>query len=275
MSRNRRLKLQIFRVVVFLVFGAFFLVPIGAMLEFSTRGNGDAPRTLAAWQTIFQTPDLVAAILASLVLAVITSVGMLALLVPTMIWVRLRLPRLNRVIEFLCLLPLTIPAIVLVAGLAPEYRWLSINISESIFTLAFVYLVLVLPYTYRTLHTGLAAIDVKTLSEAARSLGAGWPTVMGRIIVPNMWSALLNACLLSVAVVLGEFTIANLLNYENLQVAIFLVGKANAGVSIAVAVASLMFAFFLLVILSFFGRSRARVARLEDVAQGLVVGQRA
>jgi len=275
MSRNRRLKLQIFRVVVFLVFGAFFLVPIGAMFEFSTRGNADAPRTLAAWQTIFQTPDLVAAILASLVLAVITSMAMLVLLVPTMIWVRLRLPRLNRVVEFLCLLPLTIPAIVLVAGLAPEYRWLSINISESIFTLAFVYLVLVLPYTYRTLHTGLAAIDVKTLSEAARSLGAGWPTVMGRIIVPNMWSALLNACLLSVAVVLGEFTIANLLNYENLQVAIFLVGKANAGVSIAVAVASLTFAFFLLVILSFFGRSRARVARLEDVAQGLAVGQRA
>jgi putative spermidine/putrescine transport system permease protein len=269
MSRNRRLKLQVFRVVVFLIFGAFFLVPIGAMFEFSTRGTTDsAPRTLAAWQTIFQTPDLVAAILASLALAVITSVGMLLLLVPTMIWVRLRLPGLNRVVEFLCLLPLTIPAIVLVAGLAPEYRWLSINVSESIFTLAFVYLVLVLPYTYRTLHTGLAAIDVKTLSEAARSLGAGWATVMGRIIVPNMWSALLNACLLSVAVVLGEFTIANLLNYENLQVAIYLVGKANGGVSIAVAVASLMFAFILLVILSFFGRPRSRVERQPDELAG-------
>jgi putative spermidine/putrescine transport system permease protein len=264
MSRNRRLKLQVFRVVVFLVFGAFFLIPIGAMFEFSTRGNGDAPRTLVAWQTIFQTPDLVAAILASLALAVITSLGMLLLLVPTMIWVRLRLPSLSRVVEFLCLLPLTIPGIVLVAGLAPEYRWLSINVSESILTLAFVYLVLVLPYTYRTLHTGLAAIDVKTLSEAARSLGAGWATVMGRIIVPNMWSALLNASLLSVAVVLGEFTIANLLNYVNLQVSIYLVGKANGAVSIAVAVASLMFAFLLLVILSFFCLPRARVARLEE-----------
>src|SRR5438270_2112496 len=231
MSRNRRLKLQIFRVVVFLVFGAFFLVPIGAMFEFSTRGTGDAPRTLASWQTIFQTPDLVAAILASLVLAVITSVGMLVLLVPTMIWVRLRLPRLNRVIEFLCLLPLTIPAIVLVAGLAPEYRWLSFNFSDSILTLAFGYLVLVLPYTYRTLHAGLAAIDVKTLSEAARSLGAGWGTVMSRIIVPNMWSALLNAALLCVALVLGEFTIANLLNYVNLQVSIALLVRANAAVS--------------------------------------------
>jgi putative spermidine/putrescine transport system permease protein len=125
-------------------------------------------------------------------------------------------------------------------------------------------LILVLPYTYRTLHTGLAAIDVKTLSEAARSLGAGWATVMGRIIVPNMWSALLNAALLSVAVVLGEFTVANLLNYVNLQVSIALLGRANAGVSIAVAVASLMFAFVLLVILSFFGRPRSRVALLAE-----------
>jgi putative spermidine/putrescine transport system permease protein len=265
MSRNRRLKLQLFRVIVFLVFGAFFLVPIGAMFEFSTRGNTESvPRTLAAWQTIFQTPDLVAAILASLALAVITSLGMLLLLVPTMIWVRLKLPGLSRVVEFLCLLPLTIPGIVLVAGLAPEYRWMSINVSESILTLAFVYLVLVLPYAYRTLYAGLAAIDVKTLSEAARSLGAGWPTVMGRIIVPNMRTALLNASLLSFAVVLGEFTVANLLNYVNLQVAIALLGRANAGVSIAVAVASIMFAFFLLVVLSFVGRPRARVARFED-----------
>jgi putative spermidine/putrescine transport system permease protein len=263
-SRSRRLKLQIFRVVVFLVLGAFFLVPIGAMFEFSTRGIGDRPRTLDAWLSITRSPDLVAAITVSLALAVITSVGMLLLLVPTMIWVRLRLPSLSRVVEFLCLLPLTIPAIVLVAGLAPEYRWLSFNVSDSILTLAFVYLVLVLPYTYRTLHTGLAAIDVKTLSEAARSLGAGWVTVMGRIIVPNMWSALLNACLLSVAVVLGEFTIANLLNYVNLQVSIAMLGRANAGVSIAVAVASLLFAFLLLVILSFVGRPRARLARLEE-----------
>jgi putative spermidine/putrescine transport system permease protein len=260
-SRARRLRLQIFRVVVFLLLGAFFLVPIGAMFEFSTRGVGiDAPRTLGAWLTIGQYPDLVAAIIASLELAIITSVGMLLLLVPTMIWVRLRLPAVSRIVEFLCLLPLTIPAIVLVAGLAPIYLWVNFYVSDSILTLAFIYLILVLPYTYRALYTGLAAIDVKTLSEAARSLGAGWGTVMWRIIVPNMSSALLNACLLSVAVVLGEFTIANLLNYVNLQVDIAELGRANAGVSIAVAVASLMFAFILLVVLSFVGRPRARVA---------------
>jgi len=264
MTRSRRLKLQVFRVVVFLVMGAFFLVPIGAMFEFSTRGNSEtAPRTLEAWTNIIKTPDLIDAITASLELAAITSIAMLVLLLPTMVWVRLRLPGLHRVVEFLCLLPLTIPAIALVVGLVPISRWMRINMSDSILMLSFLYLVLVLPYSYRALDAGLAAIDIKTLSEAARSLGAGWGTVMLRVIVPNMSSALLNASVLSVAVVLGEYTFANLLNYENLQVAIAYVGLTSAGTSVAVAVASLLFAFALLMILSFVGRPRPRVARAE------------
>jgi putative spermidine/putrescine transport system permease protein len=262
MTRSRRLKLQVFRVAVLLVMGAFFLVPIGAMFEFSTRGNSEtAPRTLEAWTNIIKTPDLVDAITASLELAAITSIAMLVLLLPTMVWVRLRLPGLHRVVEFLCLLPLTIPAIALVVGLVPISRWMRINMSDSILMLSFLYLILVLPYSYRALDAGLATIDIKTLSEAARSLGAGWWTVMLRVIVPNMSSALLNASVLSVAVVLGEYTFANLLNYENLQVAIAYVGLVSAGTSVAVAVASLLFAFALLMLLSFVGRSRERVAR--------------
>src|ERR1700682_3576835 len=101
MNRSRRIKLQIFRATVFLVLGAFFLVPIGA-------------------------------IVASLELAAITSVAMLVLLLPTMVWVRLRLPGLNRIVEFLCLLPLTIPAIALVVGLYHISRWMRVTLTESI-----------------------------------------------------------------------------------------------------------------------------------------------
>jgi putative spermidine/putrescine transport system permease protein len=259
MSRSRQIKLQIFRATVFLVLGAFFLVPIGAMFEFSTRGNRvDGPRTLEAWNNIVNTPELIDAIVASLELAAITSIAMLVLLLPTMVWVRLRLRSLSRIVEFLCLLPLTIPAIALVVGLYPISRWMRVNLSDSILMLSIFYLVIVLPYSYRALDAGLAAIDIKTLSEAARSLGASWATVMLRVIVPNMSSAILNACLLSVAVVLGEFTFANLLNYQNLQVAINYVGQTSSGTSIAVSVASLLFAFTLLMILSFVGRRRAR-----------------
>src|SRR5438874_5247865 len=237
--------------------GAFFITPLIAMFEFSTRGNGEnAPRTLEAWASIFKTPDMVDAITASLQLAAITSIAMLILLLPTMVWVRLRLPRLNRIVEFICLLPLTVPAIALVVGLRPIYVWININVTDSILALAFAYVVLVLPYAYRSLDAGLAAIDIKTLSEAARSLGAGWLTVMWRVIVPNMSSAILNACLLSVALVLGEYTVALNLFYNNLQVEIAQLGRTDAAVSIAVAVASLLFAFVLLTILSFVGRGR-------------------
>ena len=268
MNRSQRLRLRIFRSVVLLLTGAFFLMPIGAMLEFSTRGNAvNSPRTLEAWSQIAQTPGLVKAITVSLELAVITSIGMLALLLPTMVWVRLRLPRIRRIVEFICLLPLTVPAIALVVGLRPIYVWININVTPSILALSFAYLILVLPYSYRSLDAGLAAIDLKTLSEAARSLGAGWGTVMLRIVIPNMPSAILNASLLSVALVLGEYTVANLLNFENLQVAVAYVGLTNAGTSIAVAVGALLLAFVILMVLTLVG------GRLQQ--QNYTPGQRA
>jgi len=266
-QRGRQQKLQVFRAVVFLVAGLFFLVPLFAMFEFTTRGRLlTDPRNLDAWKSIVTYPDLVAAIVASVQLAAITSLAMLVLLVPTMVWVRLRLRRLNRVIEFICLLPLTIPAIVLVVGLVPMYQWMGINFSDNILTLSFAYVVLVLPYCYRALDAGLSAIDVKTLSEAARSLGASWFTVMVRVIVPNISSAILNASFLSVALVLGEYTIAQNLLYNNLQVEIAALGRANAGVSIAVSAASLLFAFVLLILLSLFNRGRGRL-RLDALQQ--------
>jgi putative spermidine/putrescine transport system permease protein len=250
---------RVTRVVLLVLFGTFFVVPIFALVEFSTRGIGlDAPRTLESWRQIGDYPDLVSAIVVSLELAVLTSVGTLLLLVPTMVWVRLRARPLSRLVEFLCLLPLTIPAIVLVVGLAPIYAWVTYlspeSLKDSALVLAFVYVVLVLPFAYRALDTGLAAIDVPTLAEAARSLGAGWGTVIFRVIAPNIRSALLNAALLAVALTMGEFTVASLLNYVNLQVAVNQLAQANAGVSVAVAAALLLFTFLLLLVLSLVGR---------------------
>ena len=262
-GRNRRL--QAFRVVVLVVLGLFFLVPLFALVELSTRGVGiTAPRTLDAWQRIVTDTTLFPAIIDTLELAALTSIVALVLMVPTMVWVRLRLPKLARILEFCCLLPLTIPAIVLVVGLAPIYRSVNAVIGDSILTLFLAYTVLVLPYVYRSLDTGLQAMDVRTLSEAARSLGASWATVMVRIIVPNMAGAVINAGLLSVAIVMGEFTFANLLHYTNLQVAILQFAQSDASLSVATSAASLVFVFLLLLVLSFAGRRRRGSTVKED-----------
>jgi putative spermidine/putrescine transport system permease protein len=172
------------------------------------------------------------------------------------VWVQLRLPGLRPLVEFICLLPLTIPAIVLVVGLAPVYAWVNYFLGGSSLTLTFAYTILVLPYAYRAIDAGLSAIDVRTLAEAARSLGASWATVMWRVVLPNIRQAVLSAAFLTVALVLGEFTIASLLNRENLQVAINLLGKSSATMSVAVSLAALVLAFVLLMLLSLFGERR-------------------
>jgi putative spermidine/putrescine transport system permease protein len=269
LQATRRGRQALFRRVVVGVIGLFFALPLVAMLEFTTRAPGGG-RTLDTWATLVDVgaidrdyPELKTGLLASAGLAVLTVAIMLVLLVPTMTWVRLRVPGMRRTIEFVCLLPLTIPAIVLVVGLAPVYAWVTYFLGESSVWLCFAYVVLVLPYAYRALDAGLSAIDVKTLAEAARSLGASWFTVMWRIILPNVRTAVLLAAFLSVALVLGEFTIASLLNRDNLQVAINLLGKRNASISIAVSFAALVVAFVVLYAMSFVGAGR-RVRRSEE-----------
>jgi putative spermidine/putrescine transport system permease protein len=158
---------------------------------------------------------------------------------------------------------LTIPAIVLVVGLAPVYAWVVYFVGGSSLTLTFAYTILALPFAYRAIDTGLSAIDVRTLAEAARSLGAGWATVMWRVVLPNIRSAVLSAAFLTVALVLGEFTIASLLNRDNLQVAINQLGKSSATISFAVSLAALVLAFVLLFLLSFAGRRRRRERKIS------------
>ena len=71
---------------------------------------------------------------------------------------------------------------------------------------------LALPYMYRAVDTGLRTIDVQTLTEAAQILGAGWTTIIARVILPNVLIAVLSGAFLTFAIVIGEFTIAELLN---------------------------------------------------------------
>jgi len=262
MHAGRKRRLNAFRYVVFTIFGLFFLLPLLAMVRFSLEGAKLGTWSVTAWKQIASyqgegVPPLLSSIEITLELAVITSVVTLVLLVPTMIWIRLRLQWLERTVEFLCTLPLTIPAIVLVVGVGPIYNRIQ-HYSVSALMLFWIYVILALPYAYRALAAGLGAIDVTTLSEAARSLGASWFTVMVRVIAPNMRQAILNAVLLSFSLVLGEFTIAFLLLYSNLQVELYSISRntPNAGVIFSTSFAVLVFAFLLLMILSYAGRLR-------------------
>ncbi|RLV48628.1 ABC transporter permease subunit [Nocardioides mangrovicus] len=250
------------RVVLLVLFGIFFLLPIYASALFSLRRPGGG-HSMAAWTAIVSDDQLYPAVLVSLGLAFVSVVLMLLLLVPTMIWVRLRAPWARRLVEFLCLLPLTIPALVIVVGLKGVYAWVTyflgfIGLGESALALTFIYVVLTLPYAYRALDTSLSAIDLQTLAEAARSLGAGWTATITRVVVPNIWSGMLSASFIAIAVVLGEYTIASLMGYQNLQVVIVLLGKTDGPTSVAASLATILLGFVLLLVLSLATRGRRR-----------------
>ncbi|CAN5349238.1 ABC transporter permease subunit [soil metagenome] len=237
------------------VIGVLFVIPILAMIEFTFRDGLSGGFTLTHWLNLGNPAvntkygALTTGLVNSLILVLVTVAIVLVILLPTMILVELRFPTLRRALEFVCIVPVTVPAIVLVVGLAPVYSVVVKLVGSSIWALGLAYGITVLPYAYRAIQANLSSVDVVTLSEAARSLGAGWSTVVSRIILPNLRRGVLAASFISVAVVLGEFTIASLLNRVNLQTALVLISKSDPYVAVIFALLALFFAFVLLLLI--------------------------
>jgi len=248
---KQKLPVRIWRWMIIGFIGTYLIVPLYSMYDFSTKPFGfqDKGRTFRAWKIIPGQPDLIAAISRSLITAAIVMALILFLIVPTAIWVHLKLPALRRPFELLCLLPLAIPAIVIVVGIAPLYRWISIHLTESPITLSGVYSMLILPYTYRSLSAALDAVDIHTLAEAARTLGADTRRVIFGIIMPTIKTGIVNGSFIAIALVLGEYTISNILNYKTFQVVIAQIGRTNGNVAVAVSLASILFVLVLLLLI--------------------------
>lgn len=258
------------RWVILGVVGALFAVPILAMLNFSFNAGLQGGYTSDHWTGLFDPENsrtyrqLFQAIGNSFLLAAVTVSIVLVLLLPTMVLVHIQFPRLKRVLEFICIIPITVPAIVLVVGLAPVYSVVVQVLGGSVWTLAFAYGITVLPYAYRAIQANLDAVPVVTLSEAARTLGANWFIVLGRVLLPNLRRGVLAAAFISVAVVLGEFTIASLLNRRNLQTALLQIGQSDPWVAVILALLSLAFAFVLLLLIGRLGTIGRRAQRKAE-----------
>ena len=250
------------RWIILGVVGVIFAIPIVALLQFSFRDGLGGGYTLDHWTGLFAQDaartyrGLFQGIGNSVLLAIATVAIVLAVLLPTMILVHIQFPKLKRVLEFICIVPITVPAIVLVVGLAPVYSVVVKVFGSGVWTLAFAYGITVLPYAYRAIQSNLDAVAVVTLSEAARSLGASWPTILTRVLLPNLRRGVLAASFISVAVVLGEFTIASLLNRVNLQTALLQVGQSDPWVAAIFALLALAFAVVLLLLIGRLARNR-------------------
>lgn len=235
----------------------YFFVPLIATFAFSLRAKKDV-LSFTAYANIFNDPDFYRSFGFSLQMAVLTIAASVLLLVPTAFWVHLRLPRLRPAIEFITLLPFVVPAVVLVFGLIKIYSRPPFALVVSRSLLVSAYVVLSFPYMYRAIDTGLRAIDVRTLTEAALSLGASWPTILFRVILPNIRVALLSGAFLTFAIVIGEFTIASLLAWPAFGPYMNLLSSSKAYEPSALAIISFALTWACIGVIQRFGRDTAR-----------------
>ena len=270
MSTNRKRRFSRLGPNLVLIAAAiFFIAPI---LSTTRQALQKVPMPLLGWSTVFdkwsldplwgvKDDDLFwPALQLSLKLAAATVLITLALLVPTALYVHLKIPRARPLVEFLTVLPYVVPPIALAAGVAAFYRANARWLFSSQWALVPFYVVMALPFTYRSIDAGIKAIDVRTLVDASRNLGAGWFTTLRRVLMPNLASSILSASFLTTTVVLGEFTIAVTLNKATFPVFSFQYFGRNPQGGVALAVMILLCTTLLLAGLSLATRTKAQKA---------------
>ena len=235
---------RLFSWIVMFLCTVYFATPLICTFEFSLRLKRGV-YSFAAYQNVFADSRFQESFLYSTILSAATIVFGTLLVVPTAYWIQLRVPRMRPVVEFLTLMPLVIPAIILVFGYVRIYNSSSILPMTSAswstdMLLGCSYITLALPYMYRAIDTGMQSIDVKTLTEAAESLGAKWPSILFGVILPNLRVAIVSSAFLTFATVIGEFTMASLLNRPAFGPYLQLIGANRAYEPSALAIIAFM-----------------------------------
>lgn len=252
---KRRHRIRWWRFVVMLLAGAYFLIPLYAALKF-TFENEAGKLSLQAVEHLPTSPGFSAAFFLSMRLALLTVAIAMVLMVPTVIYVHLKLPKIRPIMEFITVLPIVVPPIVLIIGvLGSAPLWLK----SSPYLLSLLYVILAMPFVYRSLDAGLNAIDLKTLVEASRSLGGNWIRTLRIVVLPNLRSALLSAMVLTLALVLGEYTMASLDLWTTIPVWIVQFNvSTNGHIQVAAAMLLLIGTWVLLSVIVSLDRSQSR-----------------
>jgi putative spermidine/putrescine transport system permease protein len=258
-STGHRRKIRWGRWILLTLTGIYFLVPLYSAIKFALSKTVGSGITFAGVTGIFSIGGFGPAVWLSARLGLVTLVITLLLMVPTAVFIHLRVPRLRTLFDGITLLPIVIPPVILIVGVlqvAPT------SLKASAYLLSLEYAVLAMPFAYRSLDAGLAAIDLKTLVEASRSLGAGWVRTMLQVVVPNLRTAILSATVLTVALVLGEYTMASFDLQTTFSVWIYNTDQGDGHVSTSASLLALIATWVLLVGIVSLG-NRKKGARAE------------
>jgi putative spermidine/putrescine transport system permease protein len=243
---SRSGKFPAWRWVILLIAGVYFLLPLYAAIRFAG---------VKAFGSVFTQPGFGSSLWVSVQIAAMTWAITMVLMVPTTIYVHLRLPAMRRFLESITILPIVIPPIVLTVGVLQVFP---IQLKATMWLLGIEYVILAMPFAYRAIDAGLRSIDLKTLTEASSNLGGGWLTTMWRVVLPNLGTSLLSSTVLIVALCLGEFTMASLNLVTTFPVWIVQTDQLDANISVSASIIALVVTWLFLMLIVMIGSHRGR-----------------
>ncbi|MGE5169406.1 MAG: ABC transporter permease [Rudaea sp.] len=119
--------------------------------------------------------------------------------------------RLTRLLEELLVMPVAVPGLATALGLILLYgTWRDFRAS-SLFILV-GHVLFTLPFMVRSVLAVMLAVDLRTLEEAAASLGASFARRFLTVVLPNAVPGILAGSLMVVTLSMGEFNLTWMLH---------------------------------------------------------------
>ena len=240
--------------LILILVSAVLIVPIIVTLIFSftTGWAGMLPSgwTLQYWEHLFfEYPEFWASMGRSLFISVfpIFISGLCVIL--AMYAVILYYPKLDSVIQSICMIPFTLKGVVLSISVLSLYAGKGLIVSNRIVMLVCIYCVCILPFIYRGIRNNLYAVNVQQLVEAAEILGASKLYAFFRVVIPNMLSGILVSALLALASVFTDYAVIKIIvgsRYITAQAELYELSTAVGG-PLTSAVVIVMFGTQLLI----------------------------
>ena len=156
-------------------------------------------------------PSFRRAFSASLFVAVMTSLACVAIGLPLAYAVfRAHDPRVRAAARVLYQLPVALPALVLAFGFILVFSSDTLPWLGSIWLLIAGHIVLGLPYFLQTVVADMQRLGLRTLEDAAESLGSTAPQRFFHIVLPALRHSVLSGLIIVAALSIGEFQFSNL-----------------------------------------------------------------
>ena len=172
----------------------------------------------------------------------------------------------NSLIDLPFALPTIVAGLTLLAFYGPDSP-IGVNLAFTQVSIVLALLFVTLPFVVRAVQPVLLELD-REMEQAAESLGASRGTVFRRIVLPNLFPAIIAGAGLAFARAVGEFgslvLITGNIPFKTQAASVFIFSQVESDNTTAAAAVSVVLLLVALVVLLFFGWLSKRALRHEE-----------